>query len=283
MVASPRALVIEDNSAHALTARVLLESVGFAPIEIAATLHAGAERLYRLLDVTQPFVPTLVLLDVMLPAPQCPELEGIVLAAQAIEAMEAGRLHLTHIVVFSCDLTDQRRHEVQLAGCSEFFEKPLSLARAQQLRTLVDTAPVLPEPLAVEAPDLIRSRQSLRRTATQLLRLLSLIPRTPSSIQVHWTKDRVKHLLFTPATLLRDRPWYDWITYHGGLETVHEHLIKIPLDQREHDLLLRILGDPQSWRQHTRQYAFEHNVSLATSYRHLGTLLEHLAHSLNDW
>jgi hypothetical protein len=181
-------------------------------------------------------------------------------------------------VIFSSELSEQRRHEAHLAGCSLVFEKPLTLARAQQLRALVDTAPALPQPLAVEAPDLVHSRLTLRRTATQVLRLL-LTPQAPPSVQVRWTKDRVKHLLFTPAALERDQPWHDWIARHGGLEAVHERLKGIRLDRRERDLLLRILDDPQSWR----QYGLDHHLSPATSYRHLGALLDELARVLNKW
>ena len=135
----PRALVIEDDRSHILSAQVLLEAVGFAPVEVADTLQAGADRLYTLLDSTQPFAPTLVLLDIKLPVPQCPGLEGIVLAAQAIEAMEAGRLHPAHLVILSSVVTDRRRRDAELAGCSEIHDKSLKLSLAQHLRALVDT------------------------------------------------------------------------------------------------------------------------------------------------
>src|SRR6185369_11921941 len=100
MEITPLALVIEDTPMHATIAEVLLGELGFQ-VEVATSVQAGAGRAYDLLDPRLPAPQALILLDLKLPDPRIPSLEGSALAAQLAEAMEQGRLHPAHLVAIT--------------------------------------------------------------------------------------------------------------------------------------------------------------------------------------
>jgi CheY-like chemotaxis protein len=267
----PRALIVDDDEDYTATVQMLLQSIGFVT-ESAHSLPAGARRLYALLDRSQPPVPTLALIDIMMPIAGCPELEGIILAAQAIMSMEAGQLHPAHIVVFSSDLSERRRQEALAAGCSLALDKEEFPNHLHQLRDLVMTPPVIPSTASLGA-EAHTMQQSVRHFATQLWRFVN------NTVSLTWDAKHIKYLLFSPA-MLTDDPWGTWIRERGGIDALFNRLRSVSLDDQQRALLLLILDNPFHWH---REYDQQFGKSPSTRYRHLSELTASLAFILNRW
>jgi CheY-like chemotaxis protein len=281
----PRALVIEDHTTHAVIAEVLLGERGFA-VEVVSSLWEGLQRAQRLLDRTREPVPLLILLDLKLPDPRVPSLEGSMLAAQLTEGMETGLLHPAHIVAITSEPTEQRAQEALLAGCSRVLTKPLTHEQATVLRALVDTPPAIP--VAPIDPAYQLARQLLRRAATQVLEALqagsgrSMLPLPTSagaSPEPLWDEEHVRQLIFTPTTLLRAEPWQSWLRARGGLEMVRARIAAMPLPEDQQRMLAELLRSAPTWQSYTARF----HIGRMTYYRHLKKLLIELVSALNEW
>jgi CheY-like chemotaxis protein len=257
MEGTPRALVVEDSPVHRFLAETLLSEAGFRTT-CTASLLQGLDTALAWLAPTQPPVPTVILLDLMLPHERCPIMEGTALAAHLTESMEAQ------------------------------LPKPLTADAAASLRRLVDRPPILP---AERDRDTSLDQQAERRLARQIqrsdaARLLhfvrsdaayaSLVP-VPEPLV--WTRAVVRSLLLEPACLLGDEPWLSWARAQGGFEVVQARLRQVALPHDLRPLLETVLTNGTNWRTSLDQL----NVSKTTYYRRLDALCDHLAVALMTW
>ncbi len=185
MTKQPTALVVEDTPVHGTLAEMTLGEVGFHVVWVR-TLLEGWRWASDRLDAQLPASPSLILLDMKLPDPDHPRLEGAVLATWLSDEMQAGRLHPAHIIAISSELTPQREWSALAAGCSLVLAKPLTPLKAQLLRDLFAEPPPPPSPeVAVQA-----FRQGQRD-------VLDLIVRASQTAVRLWSAGEVRVLVGT--------------------------------------------------------------------------------------
>ena len=89
--------------------------------------------------------PSLVLLDLKMPDPAHPELEGAVLAAALRRRMHLGTIRPAWLIALTSYLTREREEETLFAGCHHVLRKPLTNRQAAWLRQQVEQPPVFPD------------------------------------------------------------------------------------------------------------------------------------------
>lgn len=287
MNSTPRALVVEDSDIHRFLAETALSDAGFQTTCVSSLLE-GLDVALEWLAPDQPAIPTLILLDLMLPHERCPILEGTALAAHLTEAMDGGILQPAHIVAITCEPTEVRCLEATVAGAGRVLPKPLGSNTAAELRRLVEQAPVvgaerdrhLP---AQQAAGRRITRQLQRRDAARLLHFLrsdaaysSLPPAQPA---LTWTRETMRLLLLEPARLVGEEPWLSWVRSYGGLEVVQARLRQVNLPHDLRPVLERVLVNGSDWRSSVAQL----NVAKTTYYRRLDALCDQLAVALTTW
>jgi CheY-like chemotaxis protein len=272
--ASPRALIVEDQRAHAVLARQLLADAGFDEILVTDSVRSGVERAKKLLHRDRPYHPTLLVLDWMLPDKVSPSLEGIVLAAELVRAMDSGELHPAHIAVVTYSPTLDREQDALDVGCSLVLPKPLDEPKARRLRELVATSPPYPRTPAQRAA----YQRILRYTAPTMELLYA---GRPSTALVRWDVKGVGALL--KAIILQDLPepaMSAWVQERGGLHVLRSHLQRLPIEERElarlRELLFAQPGEDWAF------YAAEMGWSKSSYYNLRERLFALFAEVLND-
>src|SRR3954447_22997056 len=89
--------------------------------------------------------PVLVLLDLKMPDPSHPDLEGSVLAAALLRRMQVGLIHPAWLIALTSYLTFEREEETLFAGCHHILSKPLTNNMAAWLRQQVEQLPAVSE------------------------------------------------------------------------------------------------------------------------------------------
>jgi len=212
-----RALVVEDTPVHATLAELNLQEVGFA-VTLASSLRDGwrwaAENL-ALAPGVPAGPPTLALLDMKLPDPRHPRLEGSALATWLSSEMAAGRIQPGHIVGISSELTPAREWAALAAGCTTVLAKPLTPLKARLLRDLLaEPLPAISDDVAVAA---------FRQGQLDVLDLLDQAYQAPARL---WSAAEMRALL--------------------GIMTASLHLDRAEREQGER--LLAELGGPTATR-----------------------------------
>src|SRR3954447_20322040 len=87
--------------------------------------------------------PLLVLLDLKMPDPSHPDLEGAVLAAALHRRMQLGLIRPAWLIALTSYLTFEREEETLFAGCNRVISKPLTNHHAAWLRRQVEEQPTL--------------------------------------------------------------------------------------------------------------------------------------------
>ncbi|MBV9786866.1 MAG: response regulator [Chloroflexi bacterium] len=139
----PRVLLIEDNPQQIILEKHMLESVGFE-VSVATSAVEGADYAMTLLDSDQPYHPTIIVLDLVLPDLVLQSMEGSVLAAALLGRMLDGQIHPATVVALTGELTKERKEAALFAGCSMVLTKPLLPEQAEELLQLALQPPVLP-------------------------------------------------------------------------------------------------------------------------------------------
>jgi CheY-like chemotaxis protein len=287
MDSTPRALIVEDSEVHRFLAETLLGEVGFQTTCVSSLLH-GLDIALAWLAPANPPVPTLILLDLMLPHERCPIMEGTALVAHLTEAMEAQQVQQAHLVAITSEPTELRCAEAMLAGVTRVLGKLLTTEAAVELRQLVAQRPVsgtegdqhLPPAQATERR---LARQVQRRDATRLLHFLrsdaaySSLPLSQQNL--HWTRESVRLLLLEPTRLVGEEPWLSWARSYGGLDVVQARLRQVNLSHDLRPVLESVLANGSDWRSSLSQL----NVAKTTYYRRLDTLCDQLAVALTTW
>ncbi len=271
--------MVEDNAIQAQIVEHLLGAAGFSEVLIARSLPAGRTLAMTLLAPAATTQPTLILLDLMLPHPDCPDLEGTLLAAALSAEMEDGHLQSCPIVAYSSDLTDQRYQEAIAAGCRLVFPKPLTLDRSIELWRLLQDVGWRDTPLLSANQRLMRD--VLRRSLSQLSPFLAPTPRVfdqTAASDCEWDHRHAKLLLFKTGYLVRKEPWRGWLARRGGHEYLLKGLIGLPLRPGPRELWHLILQRrTSSWEPYTNDL----NIAKSTYFKYLNEILDELIAHLN--
>lgn len=280
-----RVLLIEDNESHAFVMAEVLKAVGFR-VWHERSLLAGLLQAEQLLAHTAPAIPTVLLIDVVLPHDHIPSLEGMNLIAHLSEGMEQGRLHPAHLVAISSEYTEQRQHELWLAGCHQILTKPLDPRKAAELRALVESPPAIPSvPVGFADERLVAiTRQALRRHATQIVHLLlhpAALDRISQGHAPHdpiWDEEHTRQFLIDAYQVLEHHPWGEWIRTHGGLTAVDRQLrTHLSLEPELLCLFDQIRQQGATWQGITAAL----HIGRSTYYKRLDRLLKAMRVILN--
>ncbi|NOK62656.1 MAG: hypothetical protein GFH27_549293n98 [Chloroflexi bacterium AL-W] len=136
------AILIEDDLLDAQVERITLRQVGFQ-VTHAPSILDGETHIMRLLDVTTPPSRTAIILDLRMPHPSDPALEGAVLAAALTRRMQERLIHPAIVVALTNYISQEREEEAMYAGCQRVFTKPLTNSQAHWLWAQVQK-PVTP-------------------------------------------------------------------------------------------------------------------------------------------
>lgn len=128
----PRAIVIEDDLLDAEIERLTLSQAGFDVVPVD-TLIEGETQVMALLNTALPVIPTVIILDLHMPSPAHPELEGAILAAALTRRMHEQLIHPARIVALTNHLNPEREEEALYAGCQHVLIKPLTNSHAAWL------------------------------------------------------------------------------------------------------------------------------------------------------
>lgn len=275
-MAAPRALVIEASLAHAAEAQIRLEDGGFA-VEMAASFGDGMQLACALLDPARPAVPTVILLDLNLPHPRCPEPDGTALAARLSRAMQVGALRRAHLVATTSDdaLPAARCADIVGSGCDLLLITPLRSAHVRRLRALADQPPRLAP--AAPGANAVAQRAPFPGSP-QIVQRPEGDHAPPASSCVVWDKQHVKTLLMHPTRLLREEPWAGWIRRRGGIDAIYQVIAAPRLPPKLHELRATILECIPTWETGAERL----KIARQTYYRHLDRLAIELATILND-
>lgn len=133
----PRAFLIEDDPLDAEIERLTLSQAGFDVVQ-AGSIIEGETQVMTLLDLHMPVIPTVIILDLYMPSPGHPELEGAILAAALTRRMHKQQIHPARIVALTNYLNPEREEEALYAGCQHVLTKPLTNSHAAWLAQWVD-------------------------------------------------------------------------------------------------------------------------------------------------
>lgn len=277
MAAEPsflRALVIDDKEFHAVHTCRLLRKAGFSSIVVCRSAKEGIEEAKRLLN--RAFSPqvNLIVLDWRLPHALSPSLEGIVVAAELVRAMDEGEIHPTHLAVVTHNPTGELRQDAFDVGCSIVLSKPLVQSSVQQLRALVD------QPLRYPLTDQRRYRyRRILRFVRPTIELLCNGADTAASF--YWERKSLKRLLKAGVILDLDAAERRWVEQHGGLEAVRRYLRVLAIEDNDlarlRDLLLDTPEKGWEW------YATTMSWGKTYFFDHRNKLFDLLALALNHW
>ena len=182
---SPHALLIEDDPLDAEIERITLEQAGFTVIISAQSLVEGETCAMALLHPSAEVTPpVLILLDLKMPDPGHPDLEGAVLAAALYRRMQLGLIRPAWLIALTSYLTFEREEETLFAGCHRVLSKPLTNHQAAWLRQQVEQQP----PLAGAQPDV-----GFRLYQEKAEEILSIVRR--GQLPHAWTSEDARHLL----------------------------------------------------------------------------------------
>ncbi len=265
-----QALIIEDKPADAFIAQTYLLAAGFDRIEIAQSVLRGVEQARILLRPDLPPIPTVIIVDLLLPDRHWYGLEGRLAVSSLVSEMEAGRINLSHIVALTSYPTPEREQQALLAGCALFLVKPMTRALAENLRLLVDQVPVVPFAAADEIVQL-----TLRQDAAALLHLLSQLEKLSGTLE--WTEKDTRALLTRPTTVID--VWEPWIRARGGIDRVQDRLRALPLPQELYELLNAVLYNGRNWQMTCEAL----HISRAEYYKRLSELVSVVRGYLNQW
>lgn len=216
-----RLLLIEDLKTHQIQIRRTVHQAGWA-LTIADGALEGIELAKRLLNRSG--VPQIdgIALDWMLPHPRSQSLQGGVVAAELVRAMDQGEIHPVHIVVLTYNPTPEREQDALHLGCSAVFAKPLTEDAIAQMQTILAQPPVYP----VSAQRRQIYERALRFGQPALDFLAS---ETYYAAAFYWTNKNIKPLLVATSLHGLDEPARSWVTRHGGLAAVHHILQTMPI------------------------------------------------------
>jgi CheY-like chemotaxis protein len=119
-----RILVVDDKSANRALLRSLLEPLRFSVIEVATGREA--------IESAKENPPDLVLMDLILPDPVQPGMDGLAATREILHA--SPRLP---IIALSADVLEETREKAASAGCIAFLPKPL---RTEELLDVIGEA-----------------------------------------------------------------------------------------------------------------------------------------------
>lgn len=191
----PRAILIEDDPLDAEIERLTLSRVGF-DVAQAGSIIDGETQIMTLLSLETTAVPTVIILDLHMPSPGHPELEGAILAAVLTRRIHEQLIHPARIVALTNHLNPDREEEALYAGCEHVLTKPLTNSHAAWLLQWVDHAEHVPAPAhdpgvrlyqkkAEEILGILRRGQPLRTWTAHdthvLLSALTSYPAPPST------------------------------------------------------------------------------------------------------
>lgn len=126
------AILIEDDLLDAQVEQITLKQVGFQVIHAPSILD-GERQSMTLLDIAKVPDPTVIILDLRMPHPSDPALEGTILAAALTRRMQARLIHPTMMVALTNYINREREEEALYAGCQRVFTKPLTSSHAHWL------------------------------------------------------------------------------------------------------------------------------------------------------
>lgn len=223
------ALIIDDIAAHATLAATHLQRAGWQQIEHVPSLAAGVVRAEQRCALYAPADPLLVLVDVMLPHPRCPDLEALGLVAYLVDRMCHHALRPVPIVAITGQPTPERAYEFRCLGVP-LLAKPFTEVHARHLARLM-RQPAMPGQLITTAVDepaaQLRTQLFLRRTAQQQIQLIRTLldRRTEPPAPPSWSSDQAWTVLEAPSQLLADARWAAWIDACGGVQAARSRLI----------------------------------------------------------
>lgn len=181
---SPQALLIEDDPLDAEIERITLEQAGFTVISALSLIEGETCAMALLSPSTEATPPVLVLLDLKMPDPSHPDLEGAVLAAALHRRMQLGLIRPAWLIALTSYLTFEREEETLFAGCQRVLSKPLTNHQAAWLRQQVEQQPVL----AGAQPDV-----GFKLYQEKAEEILSIVRR--GQLPHAWTAEDARHLL----------------------------------------------------------------------------------------
>ncbi|MDQ3706081.1 MAG: hypothetical protein M3437_12795 [Chloroflexota bacterium] len=180
----PHALVIEDDPLDAEIERITLEQAGFTVISAGSLIEGETCAMALLSPSAESTPPVLVLLDLKMPDPSHPDLEGAVLAAALHRRMQLGLIRPALLIALTSYLTFEREEETLFAGCNRVLPKPLTNHQAAWLRRQVEQPPVFSE----SQPAI-----GIRLYQEKAEEILSIVRR--GQLPYGWTSEDTRHLL----------------------------------------------------------------------------------------
>jgi CheY-like chemotaxis protein len=231
-----KVLLIEDTEVHAVHTRRRLVQAGME-VKHSRQAREGIETAKRLLNLAAEPQLHLIILDWLLPHPQSPSLDGTVVAAELIRAMDHQEIHAVHIIVLTQDPSPERREDALSMGCSRVLNKPLSQEAAQELQALAQTPPTYPLP----QPNYRKILRFVQPT------LEMLYAGEESTGAFYWTRKSIKKLM--EATIIYDlnREERTWVEEFGGFSAVKQliNTVHIP-DERLTKLRSLLIDNPDA-------------------------------------
>ena len=264
-----KVLLIEDTEVHAVHSRRRLAQAGMEVIR-SRQAREGIETAKRLLNLASEPQLNLIILDWLLPHPQSPSLEGIVVAAELIRSMDQQEIHPVHIVVLTQDPSPERREDALSIGCANVLDKPLSVEATQELQELARRLPAYP----LANPNYRKILRFVQPT------LEMLYAGEESTGAFYWTRKSIKKLI--EATIIYDlnREERTWIEEHGGFSAIKNRIHTVQIsDERLNKLRSLLIENPYAgWEWLTR--AMSTNKNYIYDYKNM--LYDLLADTLNS-
>lgn len=217
-----RILVIEDLKTHQTQMRRTMHHAGFGVI-IADSAIDGLEMAKRLLNRSGPPQIDAIVLDWMLPHPRSESLQGGVVAAELVRAMDQGEIHPVHIVVVTHNPTLEREQDAHYLGCSAVFAKPFTDDDAEHLKEIVSQA--LDYPVSDHRRQVYERALRFGRPALDFL-----AGDTYHMATFYWTSKNIKSLLVATSLQSLEEPARSWVKCYGGIKVIHRLLSAMPLD-----------------------------------------------------
>jgi CheY-like chemotaxis protein len=226
-----RILVIEDLKTHQTQMRRTLHHAGVGVI-IADTALDGLEVAKRLLNRSGPPQIDAIALDWMLPHPRSESLQGGVVVAELVRAMDQSEIHPVHIVVVTHNPTPEREQDARYLGCSAIFAKPFTDGDAEKLKEIVSQA--LDYPVSTQRRQVYERALRFGQPALDFL-----ASETYHTATFYWTSKNIKSVLVASSLYSLEEPARSWVKRYGGVEAVHRLLQAMPIDTN----MLAILRD----------------------------------------
>jgi CheY-like chemotaxis protein len=271
---SPHALLIEDDPLDSEIERITLEQAGFTVISAQSLVEGETCAMTLLGPSAESTPPVLVLLDLKMPDPGHPDLEGAVLAAALHRRMQLSLIRPAWLIALTSYLTFEREEETLFAGCHRVLSKPLTNYQAAWLRQQVEQPP----PLAGAQPDV-----GFRLYQEKAEEILSIVRR--GQLPRAWTSEDARHLL----SAITSYPYNDDIDQArqagllmklGGRAGAHELLRKCAERLGNLDrliLLLLLEGHTPDYIHRRRRSDSQLAYDRTTVFRHIQKLPESIS------